>query len=264
MKKQYKQVSIIGLPKSGSSSLFAYLSQFNCVAPAKLKEISVNDLVKSYQNIKKAKRFYSITSETKFLLNANVDMCLDPSVLSQISEIDPEHRFILLLRDPVARFQSHLIHRKNGEFANLTEQYVDRELLKYLDYERIVSSILKSVSEQSLLIIILEDLTKNPKLELSRIHDFIDLNTYVRHFTQRNKAGQISNPLIKNLIKLNRYFGISGYLPLWLRYRLDNYKNSLRRTNNRIVDQRVIHITHEYKDILETSKKFVTKIRASQ
>lgn len=112
---------IIGAQKSGTTSLYSYLSQHPQLQPAFVKEIHFFDggLDPDVDNFEKGPRWYRAhfplqkdirTNEKTF--EASPLYMFNPLVPRRISELLPEVRVLALLRNPTERAISHYFHER--------------------------------------------------------------------------------------------------------------------------------------------------------
>jgi hypothetical protein len=133
---------IIGAQKSGTSSLYNYLTQHPDVCPALVKEIRYfnkyfskgtnwyrghfpSSLYISYVN--------KISGRDMITGDGTPSYLSDPYVPRRVFEVIPQVKLIVLLRNPVDRAYSHYQHRfrANREVSSFEEVIkVDKEKLK--------------------------------------------------------------------------------------------------------------------------------------
>jgi hypothetical protein len=109
---------IVGAQKSGTSSLFSYLTQHPEIRGSFRKEVHFFDggLVSGIDNFKKGKHWYrahfpleNATSEAR-IIEATPSYLFVPCVPARIFQQLPEVKLIVVLRDPVERAISHFFH----------------------------------------------------------------------------------------------------------------------------------------------------------
>lgn len=113
---------IIGAQKSGTSSLFSYLTQHPEIRGSSRKEVHYFDggLVPGVDNYRKGENWYRAhfpldTGERdKRLIEATPSYLFVPSVPGRIQQLLPEAKLIVVLRDPVERAISHFFHEVRG------------------------------------------------------------------------------------------------------------------------------------------------------
>lgn len=128
---------IIGAARSGTSSLYAYLTQHPCIAPAFNKEVHFFDL-----NFDKGLNWYrahfssllckycvkKIRGQALITGEASPYYICHPHAPRRISQIIPQVRLIVLLRNPVDRAYSHYHHAVEFGLETLSfEQAIEAE-----------------------------------------------------------------------------------------------------------------------------------------
>ena len=115
---------IVGAPKAGTGSLFAYLAQHPDVCPSSRKEIkffSPDGPQGRSRSLEWYERFFAHRTEEPFALEATPSYCyMGPVVLEAIASTLEQPRCVLILREPVDRlwsaytFQRSLGHLPTG------------------------------------------------------------------------------------------------------------------------------------------------------
>jgi hypothetical protein len=137
---------IIGAQKSGTSSLFSYLSQHPYLIPSYRKEVHFFDggLRPDVDNFNKGQAWYRShfplkenNSNDQKAFEASPLYIFNPLVPQRISALIPEVKLIAILRNPVERAISHYFHekRKNREKLPVLEalQVEDERLKPIID-----------------------------------------------------------------------------------------------------------------------------------
>lgn len=113
---------IIGAQKSGTSSLFSYLTQHPEIRGSSRKEVHFFDggSVPGVDNFKKGKNWYrahfplATGRVEKRIIEATPSYLFVPSVPARIAQLLPDAKLIVVLRDPVERAISHFFHEVRG------------------------------------------------------------------------------------------------------------------------------------------------------
>jgi len=132
-------VIIIGAQKSGTSSLFSYLTQHPEIRGSFRKEVHFFDggLVPEVDNFRKGRNWYrahfplDMKSSGSRIVEATPSYLFVPSVPARIFELLPEAKLIVVLRDPVERAISHYFHevRAGREKRSIMSALVEEEEL---------------------------------------------------------------------------------------------------------------------------------------
>jgi len=127
--RQLPDFIIIGAQKSGTTSLYYYLSQHPQLKPSYGKEIHFFDggLNPKVDNFKKGQVWYQAHFPLKRNMNAHEKAfeasplyIFNPLTPKRISELIPQVRLIAILRNPVERAISHYFHEKGRGLETLS------------------------------------------------------------------------------------------------------------------------------------------------
>ena len=147
---------IIGVSKSGTTSLYHYLTQHPSVTPALIKEVyffdrSYNRGLAWYRAFFPTvlERYYSITKNKKEFLTGEATPCyiFNPHVPRRVFNTIPDAKLIVLLRNPVDRAYSFYHHQLRSGVESLSfedaieseEERLRGELEKMMDDENYFS-----------------------------------------------------------------------------------------------------------------------------
>jgi hypothetical protein len=122
-KRAFPSFIIIGAQKSGTTSLFFYLSQHPQITPSCKKEVHFFDggINPNVDNFNKGEPWYrshfplkrNISNNQK-VFEASPLYIFNPLSPGRISELTPEVKLIAVLRNPVERAISHYFHEKRN------------------------------------------------------------------------------------------------------------------------------------------------------
>lgn len=199
---------IIGAQKSGTTSLFYYLSQHPQIIPSYRKEVHFFDggLNPNIDTFNKGEAWY----RSHFPLKRNIDnkqkvfeasplYIFNPLAPQRISAIVPNVKLIAILRNPVERAISHYFHekRKNREPLSIMEALRSEEeqlgpVLEKQDYKNDIFThhsyksrglyheqlkrYLNYFPMNNILVINSDTLFRQPHDTLRRVFDFIDVD----------------------------------------------------------------------------------------
>ena len=225
---------ILGAQKSGTTSLYAYLTQHPHIAPAAVKEIHYFDLQFDKgpewyysQFPTAAERGHKITGE------ASPYYIFHPQVPQRIYDLCPEVKLIILLRNPVDRAISHYYYYIKIKYESLSFEEaiaLEPERLKgeleklladptYFSYEHQHHSYLsrgiyadqlpawmKLFPKEQLLILKSEDLYTNPAAGYNSVLEFLGLPPHQLKAYQKHNATQYSPVDEKVYEQLKAYY----------------------------------------------------------
>lgn len=123
----------------------------------------------------------------------------------EIYNFNPEIKLIVMLRNPIERTYSHYLQDiKMGEISKETsfESAIsgNPRMLEWGHYKKHLEGYEKYFSEEQLLIILFDDITKNPKGLIQKVYTFLDIDQY---FTPQSLAKKINPSRIPKNIKLD-------------------------------------------------------------
>jgi len=205
---------IVGAPKAGTTSLYAYLKDIPRIFMSQRKEphyfscnvVSEKSASKPIRNKKKYLKLFEKAKEEKIIGEASVTYLADPEAPKLIHEVAPQARILISLRDPINRlFSSYLMQGPRmgrlklsfSEELRITleqtkrNQFYDfsRLLLKFGLYSESVKRYLDIFGKEQVKIIFFEEFIKNPKSTLMDILNFLDIN-----YTLDDFKPKIHNP----------------------------------------------------------------------
>ena len=192
---------IVGVPKSGTTSIYNYLKSHQEVFMSKKKEINFfsnqeilsqnlyynNSVCDSMENYLK----HFINSENyKVVGEASVSYLFYQNVAEKIYKFNNEAKILIILRDPVMRAFSHYLmdyrlgYTKSGFSAiirsNNSEKNQNLFFQQYVSVGMYYEQVKKYVDlfGKNVLILKYEDLIFNNNLFIKKICDFLDINYY--------------------------------------------------------------------------------------
>jgi hypothetical protein len=231
---------IIGAMKSGTSSLFAYLSQHPQLHPSWKKEIHFFDggLDPNIDSFEMGQAWYRAhfplrekMSRDSKTFEASPLYIFNPLAPKRIFNLLPEVKIIALFRNPTERAISHYFHEKSNnreplsiyEALKIEENRLETAISKqdfksriFIDfsykrrghYKEQIERYLDLFSWQRILILSSEDLFSQPDASLRRVFDFVEVDTEfkVKKLRSRNVTrivGEV-DPYVYDY--LNTYF----------------------------------------------------------
>jgi hypothetical protein len=199
---------ILGAMKSGTTSLFYYLAEHPQIAPAKEKEPHFFSYKHNFdKGIDFYKKLWDWQPENTVALEASTTYTMYPkygNVAARIASIkNSNFKFIYIIRHPFERIKSHIRHLLSEGFQNKVE--VTEEHLVYTEYGRQLDFYREVFGRDSIHILFLEDLQINPQEQLSKICQFLEINSdykFTRINTIRNSKDTLNiNPKVRGLYK---------------------------------------------------------------
>jgi hypothetical protein len=180
---------IIGAMKCGTTSAFHYLSAHPEIAPSRVKEPDFFT-----ENWQKGWDWYEALWEPKAAADAwaleastaYTKIPAMPSAAERIATTRAEYRFIYLMREFMARIQSHRRHYFLREHeARATPRAVTEHMINLSRYAMQLDEYEKRFPREHLLLLAFEDLRDHPARTLQRICEFLEIDPTLQFPVQR-------------------------------------------------------------------------------
>lgn len=169
----------IGVQKAATSWLHDLLGQYSQISVSEPKEL---DFFSYYfdRGYEWYEHHFDAATEGQICGETSPSYLYNPAVPARVKAYAPDMRLIAILRDPVARaFSNHLHEIRKG---HLTSSEVFEDGLKnnpaYTEqgfYFRHLSNWLASFDREQVLVLVAEDIERDPKAELERVLRHIGL-----------------------------------------------------------------------------------------
>lgn len=194
---------IVGAQKSGTTSLYSYLSDHPEIEMSPLKEtffysylLKGDTFLKTYPDIPKSLDEYGMLWKREDLCRGEktATYLSTPGVAKLIKKTNPKVKIIMILRNPVDRAYSHyMMNVRNGIEKAPFEEVLDEAL--YLDskdpperfgyirngrYFSYVKEYIDCFPQEQIQVILFDDFVKNTDIVLKRIMFFLNVNPTVR------------------------------------------------------------------------------------
>ncbi|MGL5834102.1 MAG: sulfotransferase family protein [Waterburya sp.] len=211
---------IIGAMKSGTTSLFYYLTEHPEIAEIKNKEPHFFSYEANFaKGIEWYKDMWDWQSTNRIALEASTTYAMYPkygNVAARIASIeDANFKFIYIIRHPFARVKSHIRHLISEGFQE--EVAIGEEHLSYTEYAKQLDLYCELFGREKIHIMFLEDLQNNPQEQLCQICQFLSIDPnyeFTRINTVRNSKDTLNiNPWIRNLYKNSSIKTVGRFVP---------------------------------------------------
>lgn len=216
---------IVGAPKAGTTSLYHYLSDHPDVFMSNPKEVNYfsREAIEAqclYYDDIKIKTLSDYESLFKPVINektigeGSVSYLYYTDTPRKILETLGNIKIIIMLRDPIDRgFSHYLMDRKlglvNSSYSEIVSQsgqhkhqhlYYQQYVKLGLYYEQ-VKRYLDTFRDQSVKIILQEDLRDNPDQTIIQLYEFLGINTTYKSdlSIKHNSFSEPKNPLVHSL-----------------------------------------------------------------
>lgn len=249
MKKKLPNFFIVGAPKAGTTSLYAYLNMHPEVyMPLTIKEPDFF----SHEEILKQQLYYNSThitsgvqyetlfknvKEQKAVGEASVSYLFYPGTAKKIYDFNPLAKIIIILREPVERAYSHylmdcrlglikdsfeeiILKKSSGNYADMYYQ----QIVLLGEYGNQVKRYIDLFGEKQVKILVYNQLTTDPKGLMKEIFSFleIDENFAIDTSQMHNTYSTPNNVWVEKLYQMHYLRNsISKMFP-------DTFKNAIR------------------------------------
>jgi len=221
---------IVGAPKSGTTSLYAYLHQHPDVFMPKCKEPHFfgRDLeIASYFSIrdeKKYLRLYASAGNAQRIGEGSVWYLYSSRAACEIKQFNPEARIIAMLRNPADMIYSlhgQFLHSGNEDISDFNEALAaeedrragrripkDAHFPQGLVYSEVVAYVdqikryLDTIGESQVQVVLFDDFVRDTRGEYRRVLEFLEVESdFLPTFDIHNPSGVIQNRWITTFFK---------------------------------------------------------------
>jgi hypothetical protein len=212
--------------KSGTTSLYAYLKEHPEIFMPAVKEPNFfcNDILWA-KSVRWYESLFKSDNKKKAFGEASVGYTKHPyykDVPKRIFSLVPNMKLIYILRSPIERIYSHYWHNVYSAIESYPLERAISENPLYIQtslYHYQIEQYLKFFEKRNLLVILLDDLKKEPLKVAGTVFNFLSVdssfippNIYeVKHQT-KSKRGR-DNFLMKLIRRMPAYFYLSDLLP---------------------------------------------------
>ena len=221
---KWPNLFIVGTPKAGTSSLYAYLSNIPGIymSPVKepnyfsIKTIPEQSRIKPIRDRTKYLSLFKKVKNEKIFGEASTSYLSDPDAAKLIHDVTPDARIIICLRDPVERTLSYyLMHLRNGLIKGSFHEQVQKSLklvrvyntrslnLEAGLYSGDVQRYLNIFGPTHVKILIFEEFVKEQKKILKQVLSFLGIDIELNDFEGEiyNKYGVPRGTISQFLLK---------------------------------------------------------------
>ncbi|MEM6738278.1 MAG: sulfotransferase domain-containing protein [Bacteroidota bacterium] len=211
----YPNLVLIGPPKSGTTSVFNWLSEHSEVCTSRIKETyhffqrdeEENGIKKFTQEDFNKYQIYfeECPNCSKCVIEATPEYLYSESAIGAFQQIKKPIKFLFIYRDPAERmFSDYQFHRyKTKRFKGTFEEYIgynegnfESKKMKLGEYQKYLRKWIDAFGSDKILKMNFDDLKKNPRgfmKELARKINIDPMQFEKLDFHQKNKTVKIKN-----------------------------------------------------------------------
>lgn len=202
---------IVGVPKSGSTSLHNYLNKHPDICMSKTKEpnyFSSEEIKKQnlyykdaplINDIKEYNSIFEYTKDEKIIGESSVSYLFYSNISKKIHDFNSESKIIILLRNPIERSFSHYLMDFTSGYFNYEfnevikkdfkskEPIIYQQIIELSLYYNQIKTYYEIFNKKNILILFQEDLNKNSNSTLNKIYDFLEVEKQLDKNNQVNK-----------------------------------------------------------------------------
>jgi hypothetical protein len=203
---------IIGAMKSGTSSLFWYLSEHPEIAPCSDKEPHFFRDRNGSGGLRNYEALWDWHPERhRWALEASTSYAKRPArpdVAERLAKLDRTFKFVYVMRDPVDRIESHRAHNLlSGRWRECRHIEDTLHVVETTRYAAQLDEYTEWFSEDDILLVKFEDMIEEPRETVERVFEFLDLETEVeieglgenRNPTSGNLRDRLASRVLKDL-----------------------------------------------------------------
>jgi len=242
---------IPGFPKSGTSTLFDYLTQYDQVFKPKRKEPHTYTFEDRWNYRDKISglfvNLYGEENSWRYYPDASTTYMISNDAIPRISQEGKDCRFIVIARDPIDRIVSHYnwlqslgiatkpfrqeIYENRGVFDEKTKYAGNfKNYLEFSKYGKQFQKLFEHIEKERILILYYEDLSKDPTNVMREIENFLQLpNCDHNHIhSNRTKSPKYFVPFkyqrLLSFIRLRININLARILEVVVRKKYKKYK----------------------------------------
>lgn len=245
---------IIGCYKSGTTSLYRYLTQHPDISECVKKE---PNYFASDENYQRGFEWYRSLWEENGRVFLEGTMLytwypLMPNVAGRIKSVEEkgDFRFIYIMRDPIQRAESQIKHGASRGYVSTKDPLENPWLMEVSRYAKQLDEYEKRFGRERIHLTTLEELSENPKDVLRRTCNFLDVSTDVE-FSVGTKHNQTKDRIVPGKF-WRRLRTLDWLRRLWRTVPMD-YRGTLRRW----VNPKAEEAEEQYSLSVEQRRRFI-------
>lgn len=200
-------VCLIGAQKSGTTSLSAWMAEHPQLCHSRIKETHFwstwGDAAEQRSEEEVAAWFadqFAHARPGQLLVDSSTSYSMHPEfpgVADRLRAHNPDLRILYLVRDPIARIESHLGHDWRNRLIDSLDLATVRSLPRYLQrscYHAQLTEWARLYPWSQIRVVVLEELLGSPSEELAAIEDFLGIEGGASALPQLNVTKDLRGP----------------------------------------------------------------------
>jgi len=244
---------VIGAQKSGTTTIYDWLSQHSNIFLPEIKENPYFADDKLYRHgVRYLDVLYKKYSNQKIIGGAYVNLMYFPYVIDRIRDYNPRMKFIVALRNPINRaYSAYWYFRSNGleecdtfekalelEKERITGSFTEQADFTYIEHGKYADQLkyyLSAFGPEQLLSFFSDELRSNPEEVLGRVLKFLNLDNQTADFNLSRDSNSAHKPRFPAFQKF-LFSRDNWYKQLYLRV----LPNSVRMMIKKTITQKII------------------------
>lgn len=230
--KRIPNLIIPGVPKAGTSALFNYLTQHPDIFRSKVKEPHTYTFTERYAQRNKEGKYsfshlYQDYKDQQYIVDASTTYMISELAIERIINEGIDHKFIIVLRDPIERIESHYNWLNSMGLIDLNfedeitfwlKEKFDPQVkfegnfknyVEFSMYGKQLKSIFDKVKKENILVVNTYDLKFNTHSLLERIFEFLGIPKYdgfiVKTINKTPQSNKVTRSWVKSLRPIKKY-----------------------------------------------------------
>jgi len=253
---------IIGVKKSGTTSLFNLLSNHPDICPCSEKEpnffnspIDIKDsAITEYHSLFKSSAKYYLDGSVLYSTPGN-----GPETAERIFSYNPKAKLIYIVRDPIDRFESQHWHSYNRGFVQTKDINKKLSLGDNFDISKYFSNLKPFINlfkKENILVLSSEDLFNNPGYIKTQLSEFtgLDIDGFLNEDRiYENRSKKWINKKYDFIVNSSLSRSLRNILPVYL---VSSIKNILLLFSNNLKEKPKLNQTNQKRLLMHLNEEF--------
>jgi len=200
---------IVGFPRTGSTSVYNYLSGHPEVFVCPVKEPGDwKHLTTFTGNVDKyLKRFFEHKNE-KIIVDATTGYILNDDAAKAISEFNADAKIIIIIREPIEYLLSFYwkAFSLTGVWKDFKSDILEQKEYTKINYEERVKRYYQYFGKNKVKVIIYDDYKRDNAAMFREITEFLEISTYLQvNYNIANRTNVFKNKVMQNIYEALLY-----------------------------------------------------------